>query len=139
MKKILVMGLPGSGKTTLSIELAKIIKAVHFNADEIRGEINKNLGFSLEDRIEHARRMGKLCDIVARSGNYAIADFVCPIPETREAFGINNSFVVFVNRKPCRDFLDTTKIFIPPDKSHVVVIDGESPVYWANKISKLLL
>jgi dephospho-CoA kinase len=56
MKKILVMGLPGAGKTTLSIELAKMLNAVHFNADEIRKEINKDLTFSIEDRIEQSRR-----------------------------------------------------------------------------------
>ena len=50
------MGLPGAGKTTLSIELAKMLNAVHFNADEIRKEINKDLTFSIEDRIEQSRR-----------------------------------------------------------------------------------
>jgi phosphopantetheine adenylyltransferase len=139
MKKILIMGLPGAGKTTLSLELAKMLNAVHFNADEIRKEVNKNLGFSPEDRIEHARRMGILCDIVIRSGQYAIADFVCPLPETREAFGLDNTFVVFVNRKPIRDFADTTKMFVAPNKSHVIVNDDGSPLYWANKIKQLLI
>jgi len=133
------MGLPGAGKTTLSLELAKMLNAVHFNADEIRKEVNKNLGFSPEDRIEHAKRMGILCDIVIRSGQYAIADFVCPLPETREAFGLENTFVVFVNRKPIRDFADTTKMFIAPNKSHVIVSDEGSPLYWANKIKQLLI
>lgn len=139
MKKILVMGLPGVGKTTLSIELAKMLNAVHFNADEIRKEVNRDLGFEPQDRIEHARRMGKLCDIVVRSGQYAIADFVCPLPETREAFGIDNTFVVFISRQPCRNFPDTTKMFIAPNKSHVVVTDEGSPIYWANKIKHLLV
>jgi phosphopantetheine adenylyltransferase len=139
MKKILIMGLPGAGKTTLSLELAKMLNAVHFNADEIRKEVNKNLGFSPEDRIEHAKRMGILCDIVIRSGQYAIADFVCPLPETREAFGLENTFVVFVNRKPIRDFADTTKMFIAPNKSHAIVSDEGSPLYWANKIKQLLI
>ena len=134
MKKILIMGLPGAGKTTLSIELAKMLNAVHFNADEIRKEVNKDLGFEPQDRIEHARRMGRLCDIVIRSGQYAIADFVCPINETREAFGLENTFVVFVNRKPIKDFADTTKMFVAPNKSHVIVTDEGSPLYWANKI-----
>ena len=101
------MGLPGAGKTTLSTELAKLLNAVHFNADEIRKEINKNLGFSPEDRIEHAKRMGVLCDIVTRSGQYAIADFICPTPEAREAFGLEDTFVVFVNRTPIKNYIDT--------------------------------
>ena len=81
------MGLPGSGKTTLALELSKLLGAIHFNADEIRNEINKDLKFSITDRHEQARRMGILCDIVSRSNSFAIADFVCPTPETRQAFG----------------------------------------------------
>jgi adenylylsulfate kinase-like enzyme len=53
LKKILIMGLPGAGKSTLAKALAQRLNAVHLNADEIRTEINKGLGFSLEDRIEH--------------------------------------------------------------------------------------
>lgn len=133
------MGLPGAGKTTLSLELAKLLNAVHFNADEIRKEVNKDLGFEPQDRIEHARRMGKLCDIVARTGQYVIADFVCPLPETREAFGIEDTFVVFVNRTPIRNYVDTTKMFVAPNKSHVIVNNEGSPLYWANQIKQLLI
>lgn len=133
------MGLPGAGKTTLSLELAKLLNAVHFNADEIRQKVNRDLKFSLEDRIEHARRMGTLCDIVVRSGQYAIADFVCPTIETREAFGLDNTFVVFVNRIQSGRFEDTNKMFVAPNKSHVIVTADGSPLYWATKIKKLLV
>lgn len=133
------MGLPGAGKTTLALELAKQLNAVHFNADEIRKEINKDLKFSSEDRLEQARRMGVLCDIVTRSGQYAIADFVCPTAETRLAFGIENTFLVFINRKPVRDFADTTKMFEVPTNQHVTVVDDGTPLFWANKIKKMLI
>ena len=133
------MGLPGSGKTTLAIELAKMLNAVHFNADEIRKEINKDLGFKPEDRIEHARRMGLLCDIVVRTGQYAIADFICPTDETREAFGQKDTFVVWVNRHPVRDYPDTTKMFQTPLCVHVEVLETGTPLYWANVIKKRLI
>jgi hypothetical protein len=138
MKKILVMGLPGSGKTTLSLELAKTLNAVHFNADEIRQKINKDLGFDVTDRVEHATRMGILCDIVNRTGVYAIADFVCPTASAREAFGANNSFVIWANRIPCRDFSDTTKLFTPPKEYHVRVTDEYDLKYWVNRCASFI-
>ena len=81
------MGLPGSGKTTLARALAPKLKAIHWNADAVRAHPNSHLGFSEQDRIEQARRMGWLCDQVTAAGSWAIADFVCPTPITRAAFG----------------------------------------------------
>lgn len=134
MKKILIMGLPGSGKTTLSTALAPKLHAVHFNADEIRQNIHKDLSFSIEDRIEHAKRMGILCDIVNRTGVYAIADFVCPTESTREAFGIKNAFVVWVNRTPVRDFSETTALFKEPREYHVKITDDQTLDYSVNRV-----
>jgi len=71
-KKILIMGLPGAGKTTLAKHLAPRLNAVHFNADDDRANVNKNFGFSELNRVEHARRMGWLCDQVVRVGCFAL-------------------------------------------------------------------
>ena len=138
MKKMLIMGLPGTGKTTLSKHLAQMIGAVHLNADEIRSEIHKDLGFSIKDRIEHARRMGILCDIITRTGVYAIADFVCPTYETRKAFG-EDCFVIWVDRKPCRDYPDTSRIFEFPYIVDLQVTEAGSPTLWAEIAHKLIL
>jgi adenylylsulfate kinase len=138
MKKILIMGLPGVGKTTLAKHLAQMIGAVHLNADEIRKEIHKDLGFSTEDRIEHSRRMGVLCDIILRSGVYVIADFVCPTFETRTAFG-NDYFLIWVDRNPCRNYPDTSAIFEAPYIFDLLVKEGGSPTVWAEIAAKLIL
>ena len=95
-QKILIMGLPGAGKTSLAKELAPLLNAVHFNADVVRKNINSDLGFSNKDRIEQARRMGWMCDQVTKAGGTAVADFICPTPETRAMFGA--TFTIWVNR-----------------------------------------
>lgn len=110
--KILIMGLPGSGKTTLASSLVPMLKAVHWNADEVRGNINKDLGFSMEDRIEQARRMGWLCDRVSKAGHVAVADFICPTATTREAF--SPDYVVFMDTIDQGRYSDTNSIFEKP-------------------------
>jgi DNA polymerase III delta prime subunit len=134
--KILICGLPGNGKTTLATALARELSCVHFNADEIRKEINKDLGFSVADRIEQARRMGVLCDIASRYGAHVIADFVCPTPETRKAFGAH--FIVWVDRIKKSRFEDTNKLFVPP-VDYDMLVDGKFGMqYYAEEIAKMI-
>jgi adenylylsulfate kinase len=111
-KKILIMGLPGSGKTTLAKLLAHKLKAVHFNADEVRQNINRDLGFALADREEHARRMGWLCDQVVSAGHHVVADFVCPTRTTRAAFG--PAFMIYMNTISAGRYADTNALFEAP-------------------------
>lgn len=126
------MGLPGAGKTTLTRELAPLIGAVVFNADEVRGNISRDLGFSLEDRIEQARRMAWLCDQVVKAGGTAIADFVCPLDETREVFG--PAFTVWVDRIKAGRYADTNALFMPPVRYDVRVTAEGTAGGWARKI-----
>ena len=135
-RKILIMGLPGAGKTTLATILAPRSNAVLFNADEVRANLEPDLGFSLADRIAHARRMGWLCDCVVRSGHTAIADFICPTPETRAAFG--NAFTIFVDRIAKGRFEDTNRLFTPPQSYDLRVTPDGTPLEWAEKIIALL-
>ncbi len=132
LRKILIMGLPGAGKTTLSKVLAPRLNAVHFNADEVRAQINKDLGFAEADRIEHARRMGWLCDRVVSVGCCAIADFICPTPETRAAFSADgDAFVIWVDRIKAGAYADTNRMFVPPERVDLHVLAEGSPEYWA--------
>ena len=121
------MGLPGSGKTTLAKSLAKKLQAVHFNADAVRENINKDLGFSLGDRLEQATRMGWLCDQVVQAGHWAIADFVCPTDSTRAAFG--DAFVVWVNTIDQGRYADTNKLFEPPTQANVIVTTQDADTH----------
>lgn len=132
MRKILIMGLPGAGKTTLARELAPLLNGVIFNADEVRAEINRDLGFSPEDRIEHARRMGWMCDRVVEAGGIAIADFICPTPQTRAVFGA--AFTVWVDRIKSGRFEDTNRLFVPPEHYDLRVTPEGTPRAWAERI-----
>jgi hypothetical protein len=123
--KILICGLPGSGKTTLAKSLATCISAVWFNGDAVRKNINCDLGFSLRDRIVQAKRMGWLCDRVIEAGGIALADFVCPTPETREAFG--TAFVIWINRIDASQYEDTNALFIAPTRFNVEIDKSMSP------------
>jgi cytidyltransferase-like protein len=136
-RKILIMGLPGAGKTALTQQLAPMLNAVVFNNDAVRSNINRDLGFSPEDRIEQARRMGWLCDRVVESGGTAIADFVCPTPEARAAFG-SDAFVVFVDRIKHGRFDDTNALFVAPERYGIRVDAGGTPQFWAEQAFAML-
>ena len=138
-RKILIMGLPGAGKTTLSKVLAPRLNAVHFNADAVRANVNKDLGFAEADRIEHARRMGWLCDQVVKTGGFAVADFICPTPATRQAFmGDVSAFVIWIDRIKAGAFEDTNRMFVPPEHVDLRVTAEGTPEYWAEQAIALL-
>lgn len=135
IRKILVMGLPGSGKTTLATILARRLNAVHFNADAVRENVNRDLGFSVADRVEQARRMGWLCDRVTATGNFAVADLICPTGETRAAFERDGTaFIVWMDRVTESRFADTDRLFEPPTRIGMRIDTAGSPESWAERI-----
>ena len=136
-RKILIMGLPGAGKTTLARVVAARLNAVHFNADEVRQNISKDLGFSAADRVEQARRMGWMCDQVVKTGGFALADFICPTAETREAFFHGGpGFLVWTDRAQSSRFPDTDKMFEPPALFDLRVTADGTPDYWADQVAQ---
>jgi len=71
---------------------------LHLNADEVRATVNSDLGFSPEDRIEQARRMGEMARLISKQGVApVIVDFVCPTELTRKAFGKPDIFNLYGN------------------------------------------
>lgn len=136
-RKILIMGLPDAGKTTLANILAARLNAVHFNADAVRHHINTDLGFSEPDREEQARRMGWLCDQVVKTGCFAVADFICPTPRCRAAFmEKGDAFVVWMDRVRHSRFEDTDRLFVRPHRFDVQVTAEGSPEFWAEQIAQ---
>ncbi|MFZ0844789.1 MAG: adenylyl-sulfate kinase, partial [Pseudolabrys sp.] len=131
-RKILIMGLPGAGKTTLANAVAPLLNAVVFNADAVRANLSRDLGFTHEDRVEHARRMGWMCDRVVEAGGTVIADFICPTPDTRAAFG--EAFTIWVDRIEAGRFEDTNRMFVAPDRFDLVVKAEGTPQYWAEQV-----
>jgi hypothetical protein len=110
---IQIIGLPGAGKTTLATGLKDRIDAIHLNADEIRATVNSDLGFSMEDRIEQARRLGAMARLISNQGFDVVVDFVCPTTQTREAFG-KPDILIWVDRIKSGRFEDTNALWENP-------------------------
>ena len=84
-----ITGLSGSGKSTIAIALERALFARGYVAqvldgDNIRSGINKNLGFSLEDRQENIRRIAEVAKLYLESGLITICSFISPTREIRE-------------------------------------------------------
>ena len=109
--KILIFGLPGSGKTTLARPFAELIGGVHINADEVRSHYD-DWDFSPEGRMRQAMRMRFLSDGVVRAGKIAVTDFVCPTEKTRQEF--DPDFTIWMDTIDEGRFEDTNKMFEQP-------------------------
>lgn len=125
MKKILICGLPGAGKTYLARELQKHLKySAVIDGDDVRNMYGNDLGFSMQDRITQAQRMAKLAESMADWAGYVIASFVCPTEETRKAFGAD--YTIYVKNPEDRPskYKDTIDVFEEPyGADHIVNSD----------------
>ena len=112
-KIIQIIGLPGSGKTTLSTALSGRLGAIQLNADKVRADLSRDLGFSPEDRVEQARRLGAIARLIKDQGQTVVVDFVCPTTETRIAFG-EADIVVWMDTISESRFPDTNSLWEVP-------------------------
>ena len=115
MKRILIMGLPGAGKTTLAAQLKKTLKSqgrtvTWLNADEVRKQFD-DWDFSREGRIRQSLRMRQLADV--GDTDYCIVDFVAPLVEMRDNFAADCT--IWMDTIQAGRFEDTNKIFDAPE------------------------
>jgi adenylylsulfate kinase len=83
-------GLSASGKSTIAVILEQMLlhkkkHAYRLDGDNIRMGLNKNLGFSAEDRAENIRRIGEVAKLFADAGVIAITSFISPYRKDRDA------------------------------------------------------
>src|SRR5450432_3561002 len=94
-------GLSASGKSTIAVILEQMLlhqkkHAYRLDGDNIRMGLNKNLGFSAEDRAENIRRIGEVAKLFTDAGLIVLASFVSPYRNDRDAVRANLSAGDFV-------------------------------------------
>jgi adenylylsulfate kinase len=111
--KILIFGLPGSGKTYLAKKLVEHFgdRAEWLNADAIREECN-DWDFSAQGRERQLQRMRILSQQAVDRGKIAVCDFICPLNEYRELF--NADYSVWMNTIEAGRYEDTNQLFEKP-------------------------
>ena len=96
-------GLHGSGKSTIAEKLVNIlrrknIKVILLDGDELRKTVSSDLGYSVEDRNEHMKRVVNLCKEYSEKGKFTIASVASPTEVSREYARkiLKNMFLVYV-------------------------------------------
>jgi adenylylsulfate kinase len=157
--KILIMGLPGSGKTYFAERLKRYLEdnsslatmpasrmtqmesppstykstVDWFNADDIRKRFN-DWDFSREGRIRQSLRMAEFA--FKCTGDYVICDFVAPLPEMRHNFKAD--WVIWIDTIDAGRYEDTNKAFIPPDVYDFRITEQNAEV-WSEFVGEHIL
>lgn len=146
---IWMTGLSGSGKSTIAVELERLLHAVGIHSmvldgDNVRTGINNNLGFSEADRTENIRRIAEVAKLFVGNGTVTICCFVSPTIAIREQakaiIGANDFVEVFVDTplEECerrdvkglyakaragevKDFTGISAPFEPPAKADIIL------------------
>lgn len=151
-QRILIMGLPGSGKTFMAQALKKYLEehSIMFhpaaetlessraaikwiNADDVRRKYN-DWDFSHEGRVRQSIRMRELAD--SFFNDFVIADFVAPLPEMRHNFKAD--WTIWMDTIDAGRYEDTNKMFVPPDLYDFRVTE-QNAEKWAEFIGNHIL
>ena len=118
-KMLLLMGLPGSGKTTFALKIQsefnkRDVKVNWYNADEVRKRFD-DWDFTPEGRMRQAQRMRDLCNESDTEIN--MVDMVAPLPEMRTT--LDADWLIWMHTIEEGRFEDTNKAFVAPDIKEV--------------------
>jgi adenylylsulfate kinase len=127
------MGLPGAGKTTLAIELIKLLDNCDwYNADKIRKNHN-DWDFSQAGRLKQASRMRELAD--RSNSQFVVCDFVAALKQQRDIF--NADILIWVDTIKHSKYEDTNNVFEPPNNYNIRVTTQDAE-FWAQQIKKCI-
>lgn len=121
-KMLLIMGLPGSGKTTFAEKVVrefkkKGINVNWFNADKVREQYD-DWDFSEQGRLRQATRVRRMVDESMHPIN--VVDMIAPTMKTRSL--LKPDYLVWMNTIECGRFDDTNKMFTPPNPNELQVM-----------------
>lgn len=134
--KILIMGLPGAGKTHLALRLHVHLNSAWYNADAVRKMAN-DWDFSNVGRRRQSERMNTIATFEAVRGRTVICDFVCPTGETRKKF--NADITIWMDTIEAGRYDNTNKIFEEPEDVDYRIggfMSDESIINFANELKE---
>ena len=130
-KKILIMGLPGAGKTFLAKEIYKDLRAVWINGDAIRNRY-KDWDFSRSGRIRQAKRLNNLSNNFIKKGKNVVVDFICPNKDSFKNFKAD--FIVWVDTikkgRHIRKHLDDINPIFSKPKQFDLRVTSKDAEFW---------
>lgn len=142
--KILIMGLPGSGKTTLAGELYNELNSTTqvvswHNADNVR-RLFDDWDFTDDGRLRQAYRMADLAKVDEKDGIISICEFICPTQKMRDAFASTGKpdYIIWMDTIKAGRYKDTNKIFEAPTE-YDYRITSFNAKDWAKRIADDIL